>query len=195
MDAFRRFKAPHTLKRYSIATVQLLCFVHLFNEHVAEIRMVRLCFFDLVVCKARALTRECGFVFEQTTGRSMVPTLSSSTNLLLVESLTRTFTSLRPLRRGDIVTAINPVTKHPVCKRIVATEGQAVHTRVANLAQAALTRSIPVSADASSVLSDEPHWVSIPKGHVWLVGDNEDRTYLYSRSNTLWQKKKKEALM
>lgn len=110
----------------------------------------------------------------------MVPTLSSQTNLLLVESLTRTFTSLRPLRRGDIVTAINPVTKHPVCKRIVATEGQTVHSRVANLPQAALTRSISVSADASSVLSDEPHWVSIPRGHVWLVGDNEDRTLLKS---------------
>lgn len=40
MDALKRLRTPHVLRKYSIATIQLLCFVHLFNEHVAEIRMV-----------------------------------------------------------------------------------------------------------------------------------------------------------
>lgn len=110
----------------------------------------------------------------------MEPTLSASNNFLLIESLTRTFPSMRRLRRGDIVTAVNPVTKHPVCKRIVATEGQTVHSRVANLPQAATsTRAISTTANASTVLSEEEHWVTIPRGHVWLVGDNEDRTFTF----------------
>lgn len=55
--AFPRFvAAPRLLKHYSIATVQVLCFVHLFNEHVAEIRIVRLGYCLPLSCTDNGIT-------------------------------------------------------------------------------------------------------------------------------------------
>lgn len=105
----------------------------------------------------------------QTAGHSMVPTLSGSTNLIMVESLSRTFPMLRDLRRGDIVTAINPVTHSHVCKRILALPGDALLTKVHGEHD-----EIPNGPDGKK-------WVKVPKGHVWLAGDNPARTFYYIR--------------
>jgi inner membrane protease subunit 1 len=79
----------------------------------------------------------------------MIPTLDENGQLLLYEAIS---VNRRTLQRGDVVLATPPYDdKRMVVKRIVAMAGDAV--RVSDFWQ---THT----------------YVTVPKGHVWLQGDN-----------------------
>lgn len=82
-------------------------------------------------------------------GPSMLPTLNKDSNgdIVITEHLSTRFNGLK---RGDVVIARSP--EEPtcfVCKRIAAVNGEIVKTG-------------PQDKD----------YIKIPKGHVWLLGDN-----------------------
>ncbi|GAA5869737.1 hypothetical protein JCM1840_000575 [Sporobolomyces johnsonii] len=84
--------------RNVVTLVQVLCAVHLFNEHVAEIR-------------------PC-------TGASMYPTLPHTGTFVLHSALAL---RLSPLDRGNLVTAISPLNpSHQVLKRVIGLPGDTV---------------------------------------------------------------------
>ncbi|BGP12692.1 hypothetical protein JCM10213v2_000609 [Rhodosporidiobolus nylandii] len=84
--------------RNVVVLAQVLCAVHLFNEHVAEIR-------------------PC-------TGASMYPTLSHTGTFVLHSKLAL---RLSPLERGNLVTAVSPLDPaHQVLKRVIGLPGDTV---------------------------------------------------------------------
>ncbi|GAB9467676.1 hypothetical protein Gpo141_00005013 [Globisporangium polare] len=85
-------------------------------------------------------------------GPSMLPTLNRDGDIVLLDKLTP---HLRALDRGEVVIAksvSNP--RHTVCKRIIGVEGDTVCVR-------------------PRYSSSEVEFHKIPKGHVWLEGDNK----------------------
>ncbi|GAA6036668.1 hypothetical protein JCM8097_001289 [Rhodosporidiobolus ruineniae] len=84
--------------RNTLTIVQVLCGVHLFNEHMAEVR-------------------PC-------TGASMYPTLSHTGTFVLHSALAL---KLSPLERGNLVTAVSPLDPaHQVLKRVIGLPGDTV---------------------------------------------------------------------
>uniref|UniRef100_A0A7S0UIF4 Peptidase S26 domain-containing protein n=1 Tax=Polytomella parva TaxID=51329 RepID=A0A7S0UIF4_9CHLO len=84
-------------------------------------------------------------------GRSMQPTIESEGDVLLVEHVSVNFNRLSI---GDVVTSVSPDNPRDlVCKRIVALEGEVVE----------IPPSWKYPFGASTL---------VPKGHVWLQGDN-----------------------
>uniref|UniRef100_A0A914VHA0 Mitochondrial inner membrane protease subunit n=2 Tax=Plectus sambesii TaxID=2011161 RepID=A0A914VHA0_9BILA len=82
----------------------------------------------------------------QCRGPSMMPTIEDG-DLFIAEHLSR---SLNTIHRKDIVACRSPIDPNMlVCKRLVAKEGDRLQ---------------------SSQLS------RVPRGHVWLLGDNSDRS-------------------
>ncbi|ETI42470.1 signal peptidase I [Phytophthora nicotianae P10297] len=82
-------------------------------------------------------------------GPSMLPTLNRDGDILLLDKLSPKFWKLQP---GEVVIAksvSNP--RRTVCKRIIGQEGDTVCVRS----------------------SSEVEFHRIPKGHVWLEGDNK----------------------
>jgi len=59
------------------------------------------------------------------------------------------------LKRGDLVTALSPENRNKcICKRVIGLEGDTVCT------------------DPSGTVRSKDEHIVIPKGHVWLAGDN-----------------------
>jgi inner membrane protease subunit 1 len=164
---------PASLLKTTINTVQILAAIHLVNTSIVDLR---LCY-----------------------GFSMLPTMSHEGTWVLVSplyywSILRRFE--RPPERGDLVFATNPLDRlSTVCKRIVGVEGDLVEVEVRrgghrkwiddqhhsdhNAIEGDVVRSLdPMIARRKG----EGKWVKIPKGHVWLAGDNmsnstDSRTY------------------
>ncbi|GAA6058547.1 hypothetical protein JCM10212_006986 [Sporobolomyces blumeae] len=112
--------------KHVLTLLKVLCGVHLFNEHVAEIR-------------------PC-------TGASMFPTLPHTGTFVLHSALSL---RLRPLDRGNLVTAISPLDpSHQVLKRVIGMPGDTV------------------CVDPSGERGRVDEWCKVPQGHVWLAGDN-----------------------
>eukprot|EP00250_Pteridium_aquilinum_P006822 c16660_g2_i1 orf=812-1297(-) len=87
----------------------------------------------------------------QVMGPSMLPTFSATGDVLLVERLSTRF---QRVKQGDIVMSLSP--ENPrliVCKRILGLEGDEVTV---------------LPSKGNGLLQH----VSVPKGHVWLQGDN-----------------------
>ena len=85
----------------------------------------------------------------------MMPTFSATGDFVLVEALSLRFPFLRPLARGDIVTFVSPLdAKVSVCKRIVGLQGDKVYL--------------------DPHVTEGEDWIKVPKGHVWVLGDNLD---------------------
>ncbi|XP_049888247.1 mitochondrial inner membrane protease subunit 1 isoform X1 [Pectinophora gossypiella] len=83
--------------------------------------------------------------FVMCSGPSMEPTLESN-NILLTEHISP---RLQTLRRGDIVIARSPTNpKQNICKRIVGLPGDSIKSHFPRRAKI------------------------VPRGHVWLEGDN-----------------------
>ncbi|DBA02058.1 TPA: LOW QUALITY PROTEIN: hypothetical protein N0F65_000305 [Lagenidium giganteum] len=85
-------------------------------------------------------------------GPSMLPTLNRDGDIVLLDKITPRFSRIR---KGEVVIAksvSNP--KHTVCKRVIAEEGETVCVR-------------------PRYSSSEVEFHKIPKGHVWLEGDNK----------------------
>ena len=82
----------------------------------------------------------------------MYPTLSLSGDLILNSPL---LLALRPLARGTLVTAVSPLNPaHQVLKRVVGLGGDTV------------------LLDPSGERGGPEEWVKVPRGSVWLAGDN-----------------------
>lgn len=111
----------------------------------------------------------------------MEPTLYSN-NVLLTDHIS---TRLGKIHRGDVIIAKNPnVPKQLICKRIVGLPGDLI------LAQDAGETNTAIDALPDTYVSDEPinatdvkeedsgkpeikyKKVVIPRGHVWIEGDN-----------------------
>ncbi len=90
------------------------------------------------------------------TGESMLPTLRTRGDVLLID---KTFLALgKPLRHGDVVVVSSPTDpSRLICKRVVGLPGDIVWGR----------------RSATGIL---PMAVKIPRGHVWIEGDNPERS-------------------
>jgi len=89
----------------------------------------------------------------------MLPTINPTGDFILVEKWTHL--SKRGYKVGDIVQGRHPYENHPVCKRIIG--------RVAN-AKFPLANAKGGDIVRPDVCSKE--LIKIPKGHVWIQGDN-----------------------
>eukprot|EP00126_Sphaerothecum_destruens_P011035 Sdes_comp20843_c0_seq1m17548 len=89
-------------------------------------------------------------------GPSMMPTINSEGDILLIECIS---SRKKALKKGDIVISKSPSEpRNLLCKRITAMPGEKI-------------------MDQNTL-----KWVRIPKGHLWLAGDNklnstDSRTY------------------
>lgn len=96
------------------------------------------------------MSRECVCELTVCVGPSMMPTFQPSGDVALVERMW-TVRRQRPIRKGDVVIATsvqNP--RQRVCKRVLGLEGDVV--------------DVPGMGEGQRV--------RVPKGHVWLQGDN-----------------------
>ncbi|KAI5081528.1 hypothetical protein GOP47_0004711 [Adiantum capillus-veneris] len=87
----------------------------------------------------------------QVVGPSMLPTFSATGDVLVVERLSTRF---QRIKQGDVVMAASP--ENPrliVCKRVLGLEGERVVV-------------MPTKGNG------RVQHVQVPKGHVWLQGDN-----------------------
>jgi len=99
--------------------------------------------------------QEYGIDFSTTVGASMVPVFRSSGDVLLFERLTHRFSGWV---RGEVIVATSP--KDPdarICKRIMGLPGDRVKVTEG-----------PYSSHEE---------VLVPRGHVWLEGDNKAASY------------------
>ncbi|KAJ3115039.1 hypothetical protein HDU96_001266 [Phlyctochytrium bullatum] len=100
------------------------------------------------------------YVGEITMNWHAIPTFNIGGDLVLVEYITWKWQ--RKLERGDVVVALSPLNPHrAICKRVLGLPGD------------------KVLVDPSQSVSK---FVTVPKGHVWLQGDNlnnstDSRTY------------------
>lgn len=99
----------------------------------------------------------------------MHPTLSLSGDLILHSRLAL---HLAPLARGQLVTAISPLNpSHQVLKRIVALGGDTVLVDPSG-ERAANGDGDGASATGMGERAAGERWVKVPRGSVWLAGDN-----------------------
>jgi inner membrane protease subunit 1 len=89
-------------------------------------------------------------------GASMLPTFSGDPSEVVVEEmLTHTFFPNAFLNRGDLITLESPVSRgRLVCKRLIGMPGDIV------------------CIDPTGQYADPSEHIIVPKGHVWICGDN-----------------------
>lgn len=169
---FSSFRPPpkliSQLTRTSVTTLKLLCAVHLVTTTLVELRLC--------------------------SGLSMLPTLSPHGDFVLLSPLSLLLGNLP--KRGDVVVATSPMDpRRTVCKRVLALEGDIIQVdprgkerRTWKALADIETPSEPQTEPAVGVeLRDRDsegrplvsggqrgagQFVKIPKGHVWLQGDN-----------------------
>lgn len=164
---------PPPLLHSAVRTVQLLAAYHLFTTCIADLR----------ICS----------------GFSMLPTLSHEGDCVLVSPLPyfRPWSKSKSPSRGDLVVATSPTDpRNTVCKRVIGIEGDVVEVEPrrgggyrkwigeepweeeVNNRDAVSTNDRPLRMGRRG----EGQFIKVPKGHVWLVGDNlsnstDSRTY------------------
>jgi inner membrane protease subunit 1 len=102
------------------------------------------------------------FTIQGCLGASMLPTLAYSGDWVLVSPLPyrRPFQPFIPPKRGDIVVAEKPTNQEIiVCKRVIGLPGDLVEVEV--------RRDVGMGRKKG-----QGQWVRVPKGSVWLAGDN-----------------------
>jgi len=88
-------------------------------------------------------------------GPSMLPTVNGKTDLLFLDAFTSHF--VRNPRKGEVILATNPFKQgHNVVKRVKFVEDEV--------------------ASFEDPRDGRVHQVRIPKGHVWVEGDNPDQS-------------------
>ncbi|KAK2461769.1 hypothetical protein APHAL10511_006232 [Amanita phalloides] len=89
----------------------------------------------------------------------MLPTLAEGGELVIEDRLTYRF---RPIQRGDLVILKSPLDPDRiVCKRVIGLPGDIV------------------CVDPTGQLAPPTEHVAIPRGHIWISGDNAN----YSRDS------------
>ena len=90
----------------------------------------------------------------QTTGPSMLPTLAASGEVVVEDCLTHRLFPEK-LARGDLLILESPVQRgYFVCKRLIGLPGDVV------------------CVDPTGQLAPSTEHVVVPKGHIWISGDN-----------------------
>ncbi|TEB39181.1 signal peptidase I family protein [Coprinellus micaceus] len=97
-------------------------------------------------------------------GPSMLPTLANEGEIVVVDRLSR---NLNPynIRRGELLILLSPLdSTRTICKRVVGLPGDIV------------------CVDPTGQAAPSTEHVKIPRGHIWIAGDNADasrdsRTY------------------
>lgn len=103
----------------------------------------------------------------------MYPTLSLSGDLVLQEHLSSLFR--RPLQRGTLVTATSPLDpSHHICKRVIGLEGDIIALDPSRTSSSRKRGMEALTEGDSEVvgLREGGEWIEVPKGSVWLAGDN-----------------------
>lgn len=151
----RRVLPPHGRRvRWSASTAEAELENTTAREYLYEGGLFVLRWFQLI--GLIHCVQEYGIDFSTTIGASMVPTCNESGDVLIFERITQRF---QGWTRGEVVVATSP--KDPaarICKRIIGLPGDRV-----------TLREDSPWADSKDVL--------IPRGHVWLVGDNRQASY------------------
>ncbi|CAA7266619.1 unnamed protein product [Cyclocybe aegerita] len=87
-------------------------------------------------------------------GPSMLPTLADSGEMVIEEFLTYRFFPEK-LQRGDLITVESPIERgRVICKRLIGLPGDIV------------------CVDPTGQMAPSTEHVIIPKGHIWISGDN-----------------------
>lgn len=171
--------------------IQYACIAHCTFEYVGDFVIVRILSFR-VLCQPK-LVLTLSFRF-QCSGPSMEPTLYTN-NVLFTERITK---RLNRFDRGDIIVAKNPVKPEEfVCKRIVALPGDTVSIKPRlnfnpfNNSKSILTTDFNYDNDDrdkssgqdnridnqdSSMAMFQSKVVLVPRGHVWIEGDNSENS-------------------
>jgi inner membrane protease subunit 1 len=161
----RRYFRQPLLLLVAIRTVQILAAGHLFITTIAE-------------------SRKC-------TGFSMLPTLSHEGDVVLISPISYWgWKRRRGPKRGDLVFASSPRDpQDTVCKRVIGIEGDVleVEPRIGGARKWMIEGSEGEVGGRELDTTAEHHrgegeWVRVPKGHIWLAGDNlsnstDSRTY------------------
>ena len=101
------------------------------------------------------LSEKYTFRFIGVTGPSMMPTLDPRDNLVMLDCFTINF--LRGPRHGEVIMAQNPFKPgYTVIKRVLYTEGE--------------------NAKFYSEKHKKEIEVAVPRGHIWVEGDNKDNS-------------------
>ncbi|KDQ63826.1 hypothetical protein JAAARDRAFT_54014 [Jaapia argillacea MUCL 33604] len=104
-------------------------------------------------CACHLFSEYVGFV-RFVDGPSMIPTMSQTGELVIENNLTH---RLRPnsLARGDLVTLVSPLDpQRLICKRLMGLPGDII------------------CVDPTGQQAPSSEHVVVPKGHVWIMGDN-----------------------
>ncbi|WVF70594.1 signal peptidase I [Kwoniella sp. CBS 6097] len=176
---FSRYRPPPLLPT-TIRTIQILAALHLVSTTLIELRICT----GYSMLPTLSQHGDCVLV-------SPLPYWSPFT-----EKHTRA-NSRRP-QRGDVIVATSPMDpRQTVCKRVLGVEGDMVEIEPRRGGQrkwidnAGVGFMVDVPADVELEVDDpdahivpgpgnlakprrsgEGQWVKVPKGHVWLVGDN-----------------------
>ncbi|OBA26826.1 LexA/Signal peptidase [Hanseniaspora valbyensis NRRL Y-1626] len=106
-------------------------------------------------------------------GESMLPTIQPQNDWLLIWNFLRSYSFLDNLMIGDVVVAMKPTSSNTrVCKRILAKEGDIIL-----LDPASKSKLSTVAYYLNNLEKDncfEHKFIRVPKGHVWLGGDNTE---------------------
>ncbi|KAJ7706476.1 signal peptidase I family protein [Mycena rosella] len=95
------------------------------------------------------------------TGPSMLPTLANSGEMVVENRWSYRCTPGK-LQRGDIITLYSPLDRtRIVCKRVIGLPGDVI------------------CVDPTGQYTPSTEHVVVPKGHIWIMGDNAD----YSRDS------------
>ncbi|KVH93119.1 Mitochondrial inner membrane protease subunit 1 [Cynara cardunculus var. scolymus] len=130
---------------------KFLCLLHVTNTYIFSPILVMHRFLNLMLCVSVYVVMVVEFSF-QVYGPSMLPTLNLAGDVVLSEYISHRLGKVGP---GDVVLIQSPENPRKIItKRIVAMEGEVVSFLV----------------DPSR--SDRSRTVVVPKGHVWIQGDN-----------------------
>ncbi len=95
-----------------------------------------------------------GYSFSICVGPSMLPTISERGDIVFIDHISYIIFR-KDYKRGDVVISVSPNDPHrAVCKRITGIEGDIIPT------------------NRSNSFFDLQEVVIVPRGHVWLAGDN-----------------------
>ncbi len=99
--------------------------------------------------------RTCISLHPKVYGPSMLPTMSVTGDCVFEESLSINVPALRPLKRGDLVVLTSPLDPRAhICKRVLGLPGDVI------------------CVDPTGEYAPSTEHVVIPKGYLWIVGDN-----------------------
>ena len=117
------------------------------------------------------------YEFTETRGESMLPTLSATKDFVHVD---KRYRNGKNVRLGDCIVAVKPTDPtHRVCKRISGMPGDLI------LVDPGVKKDLVNYSRSEEAMDDNEEfrtYIRVPKGHVWVTGDNlshslDSRTY------------------